>query len=116
MSGDIIISFSQAEIKELDNAAYLMLRRMLREGVSSAERNDGSIKALVSASTKIHEQALDGANTPRMQDIRQMIAASDASKYSKGALWRWLRGVDTIAPLQNTCHVKFTRFTILLLL
>ena len=55
----------------------MAIRRMLREGVSSAERNDGSIKALVSAITKFHEQALGGVDTQRMQDIRQMIADSD---------------------------------------
>ena len=77
MSDNITISFSHAEIKELDTAAYMAIRRMLQEGISSAERNDDSVRALVSAITKIHEQALGGADTPRMQDIRQMIAASD---------------------------------------
>ena len=80
MSDNITISFSHAEIKELDTAAYIAIRRMLREGVSSAERNDGSIKALVSAITKLHEHAFGGADTARMQDIRQMIAATRHDK------------------------------------
>ena len=80
MSENITISFSKAEIKELDEAVYLALRRMLREGISSAERNDGSVRLLVSAITKIHEQALGGTDTPRMQDIRQMIAQSDVKR------------------------------------
>jgi len=77
MSDIINVQLSPSEIKELDDALFATIRRMLREGVTSAERHDNALKHLISAETKIHEQVFGNLDSQRMKEIRHLVSESD---------------------------------------
>jgi ribosomal protein L16 Arg81 hydroxylase len=75
----INLQLTLSEIKEIDDAVFAAIRRMLKEGMTSQEHMDNTLKHLVSAETRIQEQVFRDAESPRMKEIRKLLSASDAS-------------------------------------
>jgi hypothetical protein len=73
------LQLTLSEIKELDDAIFASIRRMLREGITSQKRMDNTLKHLLSAETRKYEQLFRDAESSRMKEIPRLISGSGVS-------------------------------------